>query len=78
MVEYWLLERDQKMINDIFASPARRSLAGRREQGSMALGALRHPLARSSARRGASLAVKRGNEQQDALGGRMATGMTTS
>lgn len=43
MVEYWLLERDQKMINDIFRISGRATLAG---GGSLrlALGALRNPL----------------------------------
>jgi len=43
MVEYWLLERDQKMINDIFAISAKPVLAGK-SQGAVALYALRHPL----------------------------------
>ena len=43
MVEYWLLERDQKMINDIVALSGKASLAGGGEQGRLALGALRAP-----------------------------------
>jgi ketosteroid isomerase-like protein len=43
MVEYWLLERDQKLINDIFKISGRATLAG---GGSprLALGGLRNPL----------------------------------
>ena len=42
MVEYWLLERDQKMINDIFKISGKATLAG---GGTLrlALGALRNP-----------------------------------
>jgi hypothetical protein len=59
MVEYWLLERDQKMINDIMKISGKAALAG----GSnlqMALGALKQPapLARTIRR---VLRVKRGN-----------------
>jgi hypothetical protein len=44
MVEYWLLERDQKMINDIVRISGKASLAGG-SNAQMALGALRQPLA---------------------------------
>jgi len=44
MREYWLLERDQKMINDIFALSGKASLSGGGKKA-MALSALRHPLA---------------------------------
>lgn len=44
MVEYWLLERDQKMINDIIAISGRASLGGG-GKAAMAAGALSHPLA---------------------------------
>ena len=42
MVEYWLLERDQKMINDIVALSGQATLS---EGGNkaLALSALRHP-----------------------------------
>lgn len=42
MTEYWLLERDQKMINDIIALSGKPALAGG-GKGAMALNALRHP-----------------------------------
>jgi hypothetical protein len=42
MVEYWLLERDQKMINDIFALSGKPSLAGGGNK-ELALSALQHP-----------------------------------
>jgi SnoaL-like domain len=62
MVEYWLLERDQKMINDIVKISGKASLAG----GSnlqMALGALKQPapLARTIRR---VIRVKRGNTKK--------------
>jgi hypothetical protein len=44
MVEYWLLERDQKMINDIVKMSGKASLAGGSKQ-QMAIGALTHPAA---------------------------------
>jgi ketosteroid isomerase-like protein len=44
MVEYWLLERDQKMINDIFKLSGRASLAGG-SKGKLALGAALQPAA---------------------------------
>lgn len=44
MVEYWLLERDQKMINDIVRISGKASLAGG-SNAQMALGALKQPLA---------------------------------
>jgi ketosteroid isomerase-like protein len=45
MVEYWLLERDQKMINDIFAMFGRPSLKPGTTQKDLAIGALTHPFA---------------------------------
>ena len=42
MVEYWLLERDQKMINDIVALSGKATLAGGGNKA-LALSALRHP-----------------------------------
>jgi ketosteroid isomerase-like protein len=62
MVEYWLLERDQKMINDIVKLSGKASLAG----GSnlqMALGALKQPapLARTIRR---VIRVKRGTAKK--------------
>jgi len=44
MAEYWLLERDQKMINDIVNMSGKAALAGGRKRD-MALGVLTHPLA---------------------------------
>ena len=44
MVEYWLLERDQKMINDIVNMSGKAALAGGRKRD-MAIGVLTHPLA---------------------------------
>lgn len=44
MHEYWLLERDQKMINDIFALSAKPTLEGKGRLGQAAHAAL-HPLA---------------------------------
>jgi ketosteroid isomerase-like protein len=44
MVEYWLLERDQKMINDIVAISGKAALNGGGNKD-MALGVLTHPLA---------------------------------
>ena len=44
MVEYWLLERDQKMINDIFNMSGKALLAGGAKR-QMAQGAGSHPLA---------------------------------
>jgi hypothetical protein len=44
MVEYWLLERDQKMINDIIAMSGKASLAGG-SKAQLAGGAITHPLA---------------------------------
>jgi hypothetical protein len=59
MVEYWLLERDQKMINDIMKISGKAALAGGSKL-QMALGALKQPapLARTIRR---VLRVKRGN-----------------
>ena len=45
MVEYWLLERDQKMINDIFAMFGKVSLKPNPTQTDQAIGALTHPFA---------------------------------
>jgi hypothetical protein len=45
MVEYWLLERDQKMINDIFAMFGKASLKPGSSQKDLAVGALTHPFA---------------------------------
>jgi SnoaL-like domain len=42
MVEYWLLERDQKMINDIVALSGKAVLSGGGNKA-LALSALRHP-----------------------------------
>jgi hypothetical protein len=44
MVEYWLLERDQKMINDIVRMSGKAALAGG-SKGQLALGVLKHPVA---------------------------------
>jgi hypothetical protein len=44
MVEYWLLERDQKMINDIINLSGKALLAGG-GRGDMAKGVLTHPFA---------------------------------
>jgi ketosteroid isomerase-like protein len=44
MREYWLLERDQKLINDIFALSGKASLSGGGMKA-MATSALLHPLA---------------------------------
>ena len=44
MREYWLLERDQKMINDIFALSGKASLSGGGNKA-LVVGALTHPLA---------------------------------
>jgi hypothetical protein len=44
MVEYWLLERDQKMINDIVAMSGKASLAGASKLR-VQLGTLAHPFA---------------------------------
>jgi hypothetical protein len=44
MVEYWLLERDQKMINDVVKMSGKAALAGG-SNVQMAVGALTHPLA---------------------------------
>ena len=43
MVEYWLLERDQRMINDIIRMSGKAALAGG-SKVQMAIGALTHPL----------------------------------
>jgi hypothetical protein len=45
MVEYWLLERDQKMINDIFAMFGKPSLKPGSTQKDLAIGAITHPAA---------------------------------
>lgn len=44
MFEYWLFERDQKMINDIVKMSGRASLAGG-SKAQLAVGALTHPAA---------------------------------
>jgi ketosteroid isomerase-like protein len=44
MQEYWLLERDQRMINDLFALSGKASLSGGGNKA-LALGVLTHPLA---------------------------------
>ena len=44
MAEYWLLERDQKMINDIVTLSGKPALAGG-GNAALALSALRHPAA---------------------------------
>jgi hypothetical protein len=44
MVEYWLLERDQKMINDIMWMSGKATLAGA-SKTRVAVGALAHPIA---------------------------------
>jgi hypothetical protein len=62
MVEYWLLERDQRMINDVVKLSGRASLAGGTTL-QMALGALMHPapLARTTRR---VLQHKRGSNKK--------------
>jgi ketosteroid isomerase-like protein len=45
MIEYWLLERDQKLINDIFALSGKATLEKGSSKAAMALSALTHPLA---------------------------------
>jgi ketosteroid isomerase-like protein len=62
MVEYWLLERDQKMINDIVKLSGKASLAGG-SNVQMALGALKQPapLARTIRR---VIRVKRGTAKK--------------
>jgi hypothetical protein len=62
MVEYWLLERDQKMINDIMKISGKAALAGG-SNAQMALGALKQPLALARTMRRV-LRVKRGNTQK--------------
>ena len=62
MVEYWLLERDQKMINDIVRVSGKASLAGG-SNAQMALGALKQPLAVARTIRRV-IRVKRGNTQK--------------
>jgi hypothetical protein len=44
MAEYWLLERDQKMINDIVRMSGKAALAGG-SKAQLALGVLKHPVA---------------------------------
>jgi ketosteroid isomerase-like protein len=62
MVEYWLLERDQKMINDVVKISGKASLAGG-SKAQMALGALKQPapLARTIRR---VIRTKRGTNQK--------------
>ena len=62
MVEYWLLERDQKMINDIVRLSGKASLAGG-SNVQMVLGALKQPLALVRTMRRV-MRVKRGNTQK--------------
>jgi SnoaL-like protein len=62
MVEYWLLERDQKMINDIVRLSGKAALAGG-SNAQMALGALKQPLALVRTMRRV-IRVKRGNTQK--------------
>ena len=62
MVEYWLLERDQKMINDIMKISGKASLAGG-SNVQMALGALKQPLALVRTMRRV-MRVKKGNTQK--------------
>jgi ketosteroid isomerase-like protein len=62
MVEYWLLERDQKMINDIMKMFGKASLAGG-SRPQMALGALRNPAPMIRTMRRA-LRVRRGNNER--------------
>ena len=67
MVEYWLLERDQKMINDIVALSGKASLAG---GGNKAAGARARCATRGAVIRTVRRVVrqKRGKNTQDALG----------
>jgi len=44
MVEYWLLERDQKMINDVVKMSGKAALAGG-SKVQMAIGGITHPFA---------------------------------
>ena len=62
MVEYWLLERDQRMINDIVRLSGKASLAGG-GPAQMALGALKNPgpLVRTVRR---LIRIKRGRNQK--------------
>jgi hypothetical protein len=62
MVEYWLLERDQKMINDIMWMSGKATLAGA-SKARVTVGALAHPIAlvRTLWR---IVRVKRGNTQK--------------
>jgi ketosteroid isomerase-like protein len=62
MVEYWLVERDQKMINDIVRLSGKAALAGG-SNAQMALGALKQPLALVRTLRRV-LRVRRGNTQK--------------
>ena len=62
MVEYWLLERDQKMINDIMKISGKAALAGG-SNVQMALGALKQPLALVRTMRRV-MRVKKGNTQK--------------
>jgi hypothetical protein len=62
MVEYWLLERDQKMINDIIAMSGKASLAGG-SKAQVAAGVATHPanLARTMRR---IVRLKRGRAER--------------
>jgi SnoaL-like domain len=62
MVEYWLLERDQKMINDIMRISGKAALAGG-SNAQMAIGALKQPFALIRTMRRV-MRVKRGNTQK--------------
>ena len=62
MVEYWLLERDQKMINDIMKISGKAALAGG-SNVQMVLGALKQPFALIRTMRRV-MRVKRGNTQK--------------
>ena len=62
MVEYWLLERDQKMINDIMKISGKAALAGG-SNVQMALGALKQPFALARTMRRV-MRVRKGNTQK--------------
>ena len=66
MVEYWLLERDQKMINDIVALSGKATLSGGGNKA-LALSALRHPGAVIRTARRVDAPEAR-DQHQDALG----------
>jgi hypothetical protein len=62
MVEYWLLERDQRMINDIVKMSGKAALAGG-SNAQMAVGALTHPMSLARTMRRVAR-VRRGNTQK--------------